>query len=65
MELWFVRIGREVIARGVFTSVRNLARKLMRYIHAYSTTARPFNWRYSNRKRNDTDSPRCPRPSVP
>jgi hypothetical protein len=32
----------------VFTSVRDLARKLMRYIRAYSKTARPFNWKYSD-----------------
>ena len=42
------RIEREVIARGVFTSVPDLARKLMRYIRAYSKTARPFNWKYSD-----------------
>ena len=32
VEIWFARIEREVIACGVFTSVRDLARKLMRYI---------------------------------
>jgi transposase len=48
VEIWFSRIERDVIARGVFTSVRDLARKLMRYIRAYSKTARPFNWKYSN-----------------
>jgi len=47
VEIWFSRIEREVIARGVFTSVRDLARKLMRYIRAYSQTARPFKWKYS------------------
>ena len=30
------KIEREVIARGVFTSVPDLARKLRRYINAYS-----------------------------
>lgn len=48
VEIWFGRIEREVIARGVFSSVRDLARKLMRYIRAYSKTARPFNWKYTN-----------------
>ena len=48
VEIWFGRIEREVIARGVFTSVRDLARKLMRYIRAYSKTARPFRWKYSD-----------------
>jgi transposase len=46
VEIWFARIEREVIARGVFTSVKDLARKLMRYIHAYSKNARPFKWKY-------------------
>jgi len=48
VEIWFARIEREVIARGVFTSVGDLARKLMRYIRAYSKTARPFKWKYSD-----------------
>lgn len=48
VEIWFARIEREVIARGVFTSVQDLARKLMRYIRAYSKDARPFRWKYSD-----------------
>src|SRR5215831_12147810 len=32
VELWFAKIERDVIARGVFTSVPDLRRKLMRYI---------------------------------
>src|ERR1700733_12744943 len=36
VENWFARIERDVIARGVFTSVRDLARKLMRYIRHYN-----------------------------
>ena len=48
VEIWFARIEREVIARGVFTSVRDLARKLMRYIRAYSQSAKPFKWKYSD-----------------
>ena len=51
VEIWFGRIEREVIARGVFTSVRGLARKLMRYVRAYSRTARPFKWKYSDVRR--------------
>src|SRR5436853_3395002 len=50
VEIWFARIERDVIARGVFTSVKDLSRKLMRYIRAYSKTARPFRWKYSNLK---------------
>ena len=51
VEIWFARIEREVIARGVFTSVKDLARKLMRYIRTYSKTARPFKWKYSDVKK--------------
>ena len=38
VELWFSKIQRDVIARGVFTSTEDLARKLRRYINAYSKT---------------------------
>lgn len=48
VEIWFSKIERDVIARGVFTSVRDLARKLMRYIKAYGKTARPLRWKYSD-----------------
>jgi transposase len=48
VEIWFARIEREVIARGIFTSVQDLARKLMRYIRAYTKTAKPFKWKYSD-----------------
>lgn len=48
VEIWFARIEREVIARGVFTSVNDLSRKLMRYIRAYSKDARPLRWKYSD-----------------
>lgn len=48
VEIWFARIEREVISRGVFTSVKDLARKLMRYIRHYSETAKPFRWKYSD-----------------
>jgi transposase len=48
VEIWFSRVEREVIARGVFSSVRDLARKLMRFIRAYSKNARPFRWKYSD-----------------
>jgi transposase len=51
VEIWFARLEREVIARGIFTSVHDLSRKLMRYIRAYSKTARPFKWKYSDVRR--------------
>jgi transposase len=51
VELWFAKIEREVIARGIFTSVPDLARKLRRYINAYSANARPIQWKYSDPSR--------------
>ena len=48
VEIWFAKIERDVIARGVFTSVPDLARKLRRYINAYSANAQPFRWKYSD-----------------
>jgi transposase len=51
VELWFAKIQRDVIARGVFTSVNDLSRKLMKYIRAYTKSARPFRWTYSDPKR--------------
>jgi transposase len=51
VELWFAKIEREVIACGVFTSVPDLARKLRRYINAYSANAQPIQWKYSDPSR--------------
>ena len=51
VEIWFAKIEREVIARGIFTSVPDLARKLRRYINAYSAHARPIQWKYSDPSR--------------
>jgi transposase len=51
VELWFAKIERDVIARGVFTSVSDLARKIRRYINAYSANARPIRWKYSDTTR--------------
>jgi len=51
VEIWFAKIERDVIARGVFTSVADLSRKLMKYIRATATSARPIRWTYTNPKR--------------
>jgi transposase len=48
VELWFSKLQRDVIARGIFTSTADLARKLRRYINAYSKDAKPFRWKYCN-----------------
>jgi transposase len=51
VEIWFAKIERDVIARGVFTSVADLARKLRKYISAYARSAKPFRWTYTDVRR--------------
>src|SRR6266849_3747670 len=48
VELWFNRIQRDVIARGIFTSLADLKRKLMRYIRQYNKAPKPIKWVYRN-----------------
>src|SRR5260221_616641 len=48
VEIWFSKIQRDVIARGIFTSTTDLSRKLIRYIKQYYKTATPFRWRFKN-----------------
>jgi transposase len=52
VELWFAKIERDVIARGVFTSVSDLRRKLMRYIRHYNKAPRTVKWKYADPKRH-------------
>lgn len=46
VELWFAKIERDVIARGVFTSVNDLSKKLMRYIRQYNKAPKTVKWKY-------------------
>ena len=54
VELWFAKIQRDVIRRGVFTSVADLGNKLRKYIRAYSKSAKPFRWTYTDPTRRIT-----------
>lgn len=54
VELWFAKIERDVIARGVFSSVTDLKRKLMRYIRQYNKDAKPVKWKYFDTSRRIT-----------
>nr|WP_115666891.1 IS630 family transposase [Cupriavidus taiwanensis] len=51
VENWFARIQRDVIARGIFTSVKDLARKLMRYIRQHNKDPKPIKWKYDDPSR--------------
>lgn len=48
VELWFAKIERDVIARGIFTSITDLRRKLMKYIHHYNDNPKPIKWKYTD-----------------
>ena len=50
VEIWFSKIERDMIARGIFTSVADLRRKLMQYIRQHNKTCQPIQWAYSNPK---------------
>jgi transposase len=48
VELWFSKIERDVLARGIFTSVADLARRIRTYIRRYNRAAKPIRWSYRN-----------------
>jgi transposase len=54
VELWFAKIERDVIARGIFTSLSDLKRKLMRYIRHYNQQPKPVKWKYFDPSRRIT-----------
>jgi transposase len=54
VELWFAKIERDVIARGIFTSRHDLKRKLMRYIRTYNEAAKPVKWMYRDPRQRIT-----------
>jgi len=54
VELWFAKIERDVIARGVFTSLSDLKRKLKRYIRQYNKKPKPVKWKYFDPTRRIT-----------
>jgi transposase len=48
VELWFSKIERDLIHRGVFTSVKDLSKRIMRYIRLYNREAKPIKWRHKD-----------------
>jgi transposase len=56
VELWFAKIERDVIARGIFTSRHDLKRKLMRYIRNYNQSAKPVKWKYADPRHRITST---------
>ena len=56
VENWFARIQRDVISRGIFTSVKDLDKKLMRYIRQYNKDPKPLKWKYADPTRRITST---------
>jgi transposase len=48
VELWFAKIERDLLARGIFSSIPDLARKIRRYITCYNHNPKPIRWTYRN-----------------
>ena len=54
VELWFGKIERDLLARGIFTSLPDLARKIRRYITQYNRDPKPIRWTYADPTRRIT-----------
>jgi transposase len=51
VEIWFSKLERQVIERGVFQSVSDLRKKILGYIRHYNKVATPIRWTYKNPRR--------------
>lgn len=51
VELWFSKIERDLIHRGIFTSVKDLARRITKYITHHNKNPRPVKWLYDQPSR--------------
>jgi len=56
VELWFAKIERDVIGRGVSTSLADLRKKLMKYIRHHNKVPKTVKWRYFDPTRRITPS---------
>ena len=54
VEHWFNKIERDLLARGIFTSVPDLARKIRRYFLRYNEHPKPIRWTYNDPTRRIT-----------
>jgi len=48
VELWFSKIERDLIYRGIFKSVKDLSRRIMAYIRLYNEDPQPIKWKYDD-----------------
>ena len=54
VENWFARIQRDVISRGIFSCIKDLDKKLMRYIRQYNKNPKPLKWTFADPARRIT-----------
>jgi transposase len=54
VENWFARIQRDVITRGIFSSIKDLDKKLMQYIRQYNKSPKPLKWKFADPTRRIT-----------
>ena len=48
IELWFSKLKRDVLARGIFTSTADLDRKILCFIREHNKRAKPYTWTYTD-----------------
>jgi hypothetical protein len=61
VELWFAKVKRDLLARGLFTSVADLAGKLRRFTTKYNERAKPVRWAHADYfMQLSPRKPKCP-----
>ncbi len=48
IEIWFSKLKRNVLTRGIFKSVKDLDRKILKFIRHHNKTAEPYKWTYQD-----------------
>ena len=48
VELWFSKIERDLIHRGIFQSTRDLTKQILKYIRKYNDDPKPVKWTYDD-----------------
>ncbi len=56
VEIWFAKIQRAVIARGIFPSIKDSDKKIMHYIREHNKHSKPIRWKYANPKHRITSN---------
>lgn len=46
IEIWFSKLKRNVLARGIFKSTTDLDRKILKFIREHNKVAKPYKWTY-------------------